>query len=127
MSGPLPGGYLGSRRAVVKLSTTADANPYGIGLWMATLDAATFGQGSNNFVIYHQALQGPVGSALLVYTGATFYDTTPRGDINSWDANSPLYMVAGLDLYYYWNSSKAPSFTAQPIVTVWMRQPGSTL
>jgi hypothetical protein len=94
---------------------------------MVTFDPATLGQGANDFVIYHMAVQGPINSDLLVFQGATFYDTTERGDINSWDANTAFYINGGNSVYYYWNSAAAGSFSATPIVTVWMRQPGTTI
>lgn len=110
---------LGSRNSPPAIIDNGDRNPYGNGFWSIEFDPARFGFASNNFEVYHIALKGPAGSSFQVFTNTTFYSTSPRGDLNEWDPNQPLFMNAGQSLFFYWNSAAAPS----PMVTVWCRTP----
>lgn len=111
--------YLGSRASPPAVIDNTGLNPYGDGFWSVTYDTNVLGQGSNDFEIYHLALKGPSTAALQVYVNQTFYEATPRGDLNSWDANHPLYMIGGQELIFYWNTNATPA----PKVTIWMRTP----
>lgn len=108
--------YLGSRQATGVIDNTGQ-NPYGNGFWCCTFDSKVFAASANAFEIYHIALKGPSGSKLEVWVDRTFYDTTPHGDVNSWDPNETLHLMGGQTLYFYWNSANAPA----PMVTVWLR------
>lgn len=111
--------YLGSRASPPAVLDNNDINPYGNGLWVIQFTPEIFALGANAFEVYHMALLGPSGSEVDVYINRTFYDTTVRGDKNSWDANSPLYMIGGQTLNFFWNSAKTPA----PKVTLWMQTP----
>lgn len=114
-------GYLGYRQ-VSAVITSNGQNPYGDGNWVATFDPKVFAASTNDFEIYHMALTGPAGSSIQVWIDRTFYDTTPHGDLNSWDPNEPLHLSGGNTLYLYWDSSNTPVTGLTPLVTVWLRQ-----
>lgn len=110
---------LGSRNSPAAVVDNQDRNPYGNGFWSVEFDPATFGVAANGFEIYHMTLSGPAGSSFQVFINHTFYSTSPRGDLNEWDPNQPLFMIGGQSLFFYWNSAATPA----PKVTVWMRTP----
>jgi hypothetical protein len=94
-------------------------NPYGNGFYVATFDPKTLAVAANSFEVYHIALKGPAGSTVEVWVDQSFYETTPRGDINSWDPKQPLLMRGGQTLRFFWSMGGTPV----PLVTVWLRQP----
>lgn len=107
---------LGSRQASGIIDNSG-YNPYGNGFWCVTFDPRIFAMSSNAFEIYHIALKGPSGSMLEVWIDRTFYETTPRGDVNSWDPNNAMELTGGSTVYFYWNSSATPA----PLITVWLQ------
>lgn len=115
------GSFLGSRQLTATLAGAGAAlpNPYGTGNWSAVFDPKVLAFSANLVECYHIALTGPTGSALRVYLDGTFYDGTPRGDINSWDPTHPLLLRGGQSLAFHWNSSATPA----PLVTTWWRMP----
>lgn len=102
--------FLGRRRAVGRLDPD---NKYVPGAWSATFAESDF-RINNRFEIKHMSIQGPAGSSLLLYVDTTFIDTTPRGDLNSWDPAQPLPMMPGQSLIFYWNVATG----AAPVVNV---------
>lgn len=113
---------LGFRSATVAIDNSG-LNPYGNGLWVGQIPPKTWAVGADKFEVYHMSLRGPAGSTLEVWIDSDFYDTTPRGDLNSWDPKQPLTMTGGQTLYFFWNSNAAPANSAAPVVTVWIRTP----
>lgn len=115
------GSYLGSRDATGALSmaTSVNLNPFGTGLWTAVFDPKLLAFSAGLVECYHIALKGPSGSSLQLYIDNTFYDTTPRGDINSYDPQHPLILRGGNSLVFHWNTSTTPA----PFVTTWWREP----
>lgn len=110
-------GFLGWRSATGVVDNSGN-NPYGTGKYTATIDPKVFAVAANTFEIYHMAITGPAGSQCQVFVDRTFYDITPRGDINSWDPNQTLHMIGGQTLYFYWNLGTG----ASPQVTVWLQE-----
>ncbi len=108
--------FLGNRVATGTIDNTG-ANPYGPGFWRVKFDQRVLALSTNAFEVYHIALTGPAGSSLQMLIDRTFYDTTPRGDLNSYDPVNPLIMRGGQELNFYWNSSSLPA----PSVTIWLR------
>lgn len=113
--------YLGTRQVAAVLKSDG-MNPYGDGNWVATFDPRVFAVATGEFDIYHMALTGPAGSSIQVWIDRTFFDTTPHGDLNSWDPNEPMHLLGGNTLYLYWNSSNSPVTGNAPQVTVWLKQ-----
>jgi hypothetical protein len=109
-------GDLGYRQVFGEISND-DTNPYGNGFYCARFTPQILAFGYNEFEVYHISLRGPSGSTLDLYVNTTFYDTTPRGDINSWDGNNPIHMFGGQTLNFYWSAGG----TTPPQVTVWCR------
>lgn len=97
-------------------------NPYGVGRYTAVFDPKILAMTANTYEIYHMALRGPSGSTLEVWIDQAFYETTPRGDLNSWDPSQPLYMRGGQTLYFFWSLGGA----TPPFVTIWCRTPALT-
>jgi hypothetical protein len=110
---------LGFRQATGALSND-NTNPFGNGLYAVAFTPQIFAFSANEFEVYHISLTGPAGSQLRVYVNSTFYDTTVRGDLNSWDPSNPLHMYGGQTLFFYWNAGTG----SVPFVTVWCRTPG---
>lgn len=102
--------WVGRRRAVGRLDPS---NRFVPGAWTATYTEADF-RIQQRFELRHMSVSGPAGSALQVWVDTIFIDTTPRGDLNSWDPAQPLPMIPGQQLFFYWNT---PAGTA-PIVNV---------
>lgn len=114
---------LGFRQASGTIDNSG-LNPYGNGFFSATFTPQIFATAANVFEIYHISLKGPVGSTLEVWVNSAFWETTPRGDINSYDPKNALRMMGGQSLIFYWNSAGAiVSGINAPLVTVWMREP----
>jgi hypothetical protein len=108
--------FLGSRVATGRLDST-NINPYGNGLWRVVFDQRVLAIATNAIEVYHISLTGPAGSTLQMFIDRTFYDTTPRGDLNSYDPTNPLILRGGQELNFFWNSSATPV----PSVTIWIR------
>lgn len=111
--------YLGSRTSPPAVLDHQSRNPYGEGLWSIEFTPAILAISSASVEVYHMSVRGPTGSSMDVYVNQTFYDTTVRGDINSWDANNALFLRGGESLIFYWNSSATPA----PKVSIWLRTP----
>lgn len=118
------GAYLGSRDATGTLASAVavNPNPFGAGNWTATFDPKLLAFSANLTECYHIALKGPAGSQMQMYIDQTFYDTTSRGDINSWDPQHTLLLRGGQSLVFHWNSGAAPA----PFITTWWRIPAAT-
>lgn len=95
-----------------------NTNPFGNGLYAVRFTPELFAFSANEFEVYHMSVTGPGGSALQVWVNTTFYDTTPRGDINSWDPSNALHMYGGQTLNFYWSLGTG----TVPFVTVWCRE-----
>lgn len=104
--------FLGTRVATGRIDP---ANVVAAGNWTATFQPSDF-RIHNSFQIKHISLKGPASSAVQVYVDTTYFDATPRGDLNSWDPAQPLPLHPGQALYFYWNSATA---TPVPQVTVY--------
>jgi hypothetical protein len=79
-------------------------NPVLAGGYAVTFQPSDF-QIRVRFQIRHISITGPAGSSLQIYVDTTFLDTTPRGDLNSWDPAQPLPVIPGQSLYFYWDAS----------------------
>lgn len=115
---PGAGQYLGYRSAMGR-KLVGGINPYGDGMYSCVFDPAVLALSANLVEVYHIALKGPKGSQFQIYLDTTFYDASPRGDLNSWDPQNPLIMRGGQTLYFHFSSAGVP----QPLVTIWLRLP----
>ena len=114
--------YLGFRTGNGVLDNSGN-NPYGNGFWTVTFDPKIFAVSTGDFEVYHLALTGPTGSRVQVWIDRNFYDITNHGDVNSWDPNEAMHLMAGNTVYFYWNTAAAPA----PVVTAWLREPPPNL
>lgn len=107
-------GFLGNRIGSGRLDPE---NPVGAGNWTVTFQPSDF-QVKSRFLIKHISLKGPSGSSFQVFIDSTFYDTSPRGDLNSWDPSQPLFLHPGQTLYFFWDTA-ATDQIPQVTVQVW--------
>ena len=130
-AGPAKRG-LGSRVQTGISDATQQVNPYFLGTgWdvvFAPSDLNIFP--GMEVEVYHIALDGPVGSAVVVLIDAKQWDYVSQGWANGWDPQQPILLDSGSYLQFCWNvaATNPPydkSSNVQPTVTVWLRHPVS--
>ena len=123
---------LGSRGPVFGVSdANYQVNPFLLGTgWDVVLDPTVFATNETGMEIYHIALDGPVGSSLVVMRDQKIWDYVNAGWKNGWDPSQPL-PIGGTQIgtiQFAWNVAftNPPYNTTsnvQPQVTVWLRKP----
>lgn len=106
---------LGFRNGVGQPDNTGN-NP---GNWTVTFAPQDLNVYLPYFEIYKIVIHGAAGSTFDVYVDIAQWDTSVRGDINSWDPVQPLVMSPGQYLYFYWSYSTIN--TSPPEATIWLR------
>ena len=119
MSQPTPGGYLGSVRAVGRLSA---ANRFVAGSWVVTFP--TQGLPPIDYVVYHIAMRGGPTGGFLVYIDEAFYSAADRSDLNEYDPKQPMFVRRGQTVSFHYKSATA---ALQPQVWMYLRQTGANL
>lgn len=100
------------------------------GNWTVTFDPQTINVQLTQFECYKIVIHGAPGSTFTVYIDQAQWDTSQRGDINSWDPTQPMPLNHGQYLYFFW--SDAITDNNPPTVTIWLRydrdlKPGENL
>lgn len=103
-------------------------NPYlpGTG-WDVLVTPDIFNTKETEFEVYQIALDGPVGSSLLVAVDGHPFNYVNQGWSNSYDPSQPLLLNAGNTLQFCWNFAFASgpynkTSNILPTVTVYLRR-----
>jgi hypothetical protein len=105
--------------------TTVTATVGGAGdiaptVWGATMSSVDINISISFFELYHLCLvNGPPGSSFTWYVNNKFFETTPHGDLNSWNPSQPLEMSPGDTLTFAWSTGNAT--TPAPMITAYFR------
>jgi len=119
---------LGSRGPVLGISdATQQVNPFLLGTgWDVLFDASQYFSNQTGLEVYHIALDGPVGSSLVVLRDGKTWDYVAQGWKNGWDPQQPLPIPQQNVIQFCWNvaftSPPYSSSNVQPMVTLWLRQ-----
>lgn len=89
------------------------------GNWTVTFTPADMNVQVSSFEVYKIVISGAPGSTFNVFVDINQWDTSVRGDINSWDPNQPLLVSPGQSLYFYWSDPITDG--TPPEVTIWLR------
>lgn len=82
--------------------------------------------------VYHIAIDGPIGSSLIVLRDGKEWDYASQGWANGWDPQQPLILFSGHFLQLCWNFGFTnPPYNRttniQPRATLWLRRAGELL
>ncbi len=114
---PADPGYLGSRQATGVLSP---ANLNVAGAWVVTFRPQDMPV--EPYDVYHIALKGPRGN-FQVYIDDAFYSAAVRSDLNEYDPKQTMHVRPGQTITFHFSSTTTP----QPVVNLWLRQPGAII
>lgn len=109
-------GYLGYRTATGR--TTGVTNKVTSGAWVVTFTPEIFGQGAEEFEIWHGAARGP-GGYFLTFIDDTFYGVGENGRINEYTPPIPCFMRRGQTFSLHWSIATGTA----PQVTLFLRTP----
>ena len=119
---------VGPRGPVVGVSdANYQVNPFLLGTgWDVVFDASQYFSNLTGLEIYHVALDGPIGSSLVVLRDGKTWDYVAQGWKNGWDPSQPLPIPQQNLVQFCWNFAyTSPPYSAanvQPTVTLWLRQ-----
>ena len=112
---------------------TQQVNPFLLGTgWDVIIDQNVLPTNLTNAYVYHIALDGPVGSSLVVMRSGKVWDYVSAGWKNGWDPSQPFPLGTTQlgTLQLCWNvaftSPPYSSTNVQPQATVWVRQQTGT-
>jgi hypothetical protein len=105
---------------------TAGINPYlpGTG-WNVTIDTAVIGSNLAELLVYHIALDGPVGSSAQVFLDGFQWDYVSQAWLNGWDPSQPMLITQGMAVTFCWNvaATAGPynrTTNIRPTATIWL-------
>ena len=124
---------LGSRGPIFGVSdANYQVNPFLLGTgWDVILDPTVFATNETGVEIYQIALDGPIGSSLVVMRDGHVWNYVNAGWKNSDDPQNPLPLGTSTQIgtiQFAWNVAfTSPPYNTtsnvQPQVTVWLRKP----
>jgi hypothetical protein len=117
--------YLGHRTAQGAIDTQG-INPYlpGTG-WNVILDPGVLGTNLTELVVYHIALDGPIGGSARVLIDGYQWDYVSQAWLNGWDPSQPMPLWQGITVAFCFNQAftSGPynlTTNIRPIATLWL-------
>ena len=118
---------IGRRLGLGVSDASLNLNPYlpGTG-WDVVFDPAAIASSLTEMEVYHIALDGPVGSSLVVLIDGSEWDYVNQGWSNGWDPSQPILLAQTATVALCWNvAATAPPYNRitniQARATLWLR------
>jgi hypothetical protein len=120
---------LGSRGPVMGVSdANYQINPFNLGTgWDVVIDPTVINSNLTQIEAYQAFIDGPVGSAVMVFRNGKKWNFVPQGWQNYWDPIQPLPLGQTDTITFCWSVpfTSGPynrTSNVQPEVTLWLRQ-----
>jgi hypothetical protein len=101
-------GNLGSFAVEGVIPVPPGKNLYVAGGWLVTFTPDELPMGAPVFEIFHGALRGPGGLA-LVYIDDRLYDVIQNGLLNAYEPTQPMYVQRGQEISFHWSIATTPA------------------
>jgi len=96
-----------------------DVTGLNTGNWTITFDSQALGAKVPYFEVYKMVVAGATGTTAVIRIDNRDWDVIQRADVNSWEAGSPMPLVPGQTVYFFW--SDPITDLEAPEVTMWLR------
>lgn len=106
---------LRSRSATAAINALPNLSP---GVWAVQMDTSLINIQISFFELYHLVITGPAGSSMQWFVNNIPYESTPHGDLDSWNPPQPLELTPNDTLQFVWSNANG---TVPPTVTAYFR------
>lgn len=124
---------LGRRRATGVTDADQQINPFLLGTgWDVIFAPQDMATNVTEFEVYQIAIDGPVGSSVVVLIDGAEWNYVAQGWSNSYDPAQPLLLNASNTLQFCWNVAYAAgpynkTTNILPVATIWLRRTETVL